>query len=364
MTEADLGTKPSRASRNSDAYLNIALVTLLVVVLGVGSWFGYTVYRDRQMEFNSSATGRLVEVLRQAVRKSPNDAAIRVRYGEALGAMGKYQDSIEQFNAALKIDPKHEGAYLDLGMVAMLNKDNGAAERYFQKVVSLSDDSQYAAMDQMREQAYYNLGLLMLDEKRYTEAAGFLKGALAIRNDASDSYYQLAKAYQGLGDIDSAISQLEMGLQFDPGFAEAHYYLGELFKLKKDDANASYQFAEAVRLAPDADQPKQALEAYGQSSDWVAKARAALAAGSLNQAITDAVIARNLDQKDFAAAKLHADLLLQSGNLKGALASYQDAALIRPADPVVRAQVKALLAKIAAMPAARKAAAKRSAPAK
>ena len=361
MTEADLGTGPSKSRRSPDLYLNIALAILVLAVLGGAAWFGYTVYRDQQVEFNSSAAGRLVTVLKGAVVKSPNDATLRVRYGEALGAMNKYQDAIEQFNAAIKIDPKHTGAYLDLGMVAMLTKNDAAAERYFEKVVSLTGDSQYSTLDTVREQAYYNLGLLALGQKRYAEAAGFFKGALQIRNDSSDTYYQLAKAYQGLGDVDSAILQLETGLQFDPGFAEAHYYLGELYKIKKDDVNASYQFKTAVGLAPGADQPEQALEAFGSADDWVKKAGAALAAGNLPVAVNDILVARNLDPKSFDAAKMHVQILVARGDPRGALAVAIEAGKLNPKDAAMQAQIKSLQAQVNALPPLKKAAVKKKA---
>jgi tetratricopeptide (TPR) repeat protein len=359
MTQADLGTEPSKAPRSADVYLNLALAVLAFVVIAGIAWFAYTVYTDSQIEFNSSATGRMATVLKEGVRKSPNDAPLRVRYGEALGAMGKYQAAIEQFNAALKIDPKHTGAYLDLGMVAMLNKDNSAAERYFEKVISLTDAGQYSQLDPVREQAYYNLGLLALNDKRYTEAAGFFKGALGIRRDSSDTYYQLAKAYQALGDVDSAITQLETGLQFDPGFAEAHYYLGELYKIKHDDVNASYQFKQAVDLAPGADQPKQALDAYGPASDWVKKASAAVAAGDLASATTDVLIARNLDPSSFDAAKLQVQIILAKGDPRGALSVALEAGKLNPKDAAMQAQIKSLQAQVKALPPVKKAAVKK-----
>jgi tetratricopeptide (TPR) repeat protein len=359
MTEADLGTKPTKARRPIDFSLNIALLVLLLVVLGAAAYFGYTIYQDRQVEFNSSATGRLASILEQAVRKSPNDATIRVRYGEALGAMGKYQQAIEQFNAALKIDPKHSGAYLDLGMVAMLTKNESAAERYYQKVISLTEANQFSTLDKIREQAYFNLGLLTLEQKRYAEAAGFFKGALVIRRDASDTYYQLAKAYQALGDVDAAIQQLEIAIQFDPGFAEAHYYLGELYKLKKDDVNAAYHFKKAVDLAPDADQPKQALESYGTAADWIAKANTAAEAGNLSEAITDMQIARVLEPDNFDAAKLHAALLIKSGDIKGALDVSLAAGKLKPNDAAMQAQIKSLQKQVAAMKPAKKKAVKK-----
>ncbi|MDR3685786.1 MAG: tetratricopeptide repeat protein [Coriobacteriia bacterium] len=358
MTEADLGTGPSKARPPVDLSLNIALAALLILVIGVAGYFGYSVYRDRQNEFNSSATGRLVAVLDQAVRKSPNDAAIRIRLGEALGAMGRNQEAIEQFNAALKIDPKHTGALLDLGMVAMLTNNNNAAEGYFKKVISLTDGNQYSALDKIREQAFYNLGTLALADKQYAEAAGYLKGALVITGDASDTYYQLAKAYQGLGDIDSAIRQVEIALQFDPGFAEAHYYAGQLYKLNHDDVNAAYHFKKAADLAPGADQPQQALEQYGTADSWVAKARTAQSAGQLALAVKYVQVARVLDPNSFDAAKLDAALLIQQGDLAGALPVSVAAGKLNPTDAAMQAQIKSLERQVEAVKPAKKRVAK------
>jgi tetratricopeptide (TPR) repeat protein len=344
-----------------DRWLNIAVAVLVVLVLGVAMVFAYSVYRDRQAQEASSASGRIAAALESQVRKSPNDVVLRVRLGEAYGALGKYQQAIEQFNAALKINPNHSGAYLDLGMVAMLTKNNSSAKTYFQKVISVTDGSEYAGLSSVREQAFYNLGVLALGDKNYSEAAANFKAALQLRRDSSDSYYQLAKALQGLGATDDAIHQLEIGLQFDPGFAEARYFLGQLYQQKKDDVNASYQFAQAVKLAPGSDPPRQALDAYGSASEWIDKAKKALASGEIEGALTDVLVARNLDDKSFEAAKLHGQILVKRGNPKDALDVFQQAAKLNPKDAEVQAQISALTKQVAALTKAKNDAARRAA---
>jgi tetratricopeptide (TPR) repeat protein len=344
-----------------DMWLNLALAGLLLAIVAGAVLFAYTVQRDRQLEEASSATGRIVAALTEQVKRSPNDAVLRVRLGEGLGAMGKYQQAIDQLNAALKIDPKHTGAYLDLGMIAKLANDKAAAEGYFKKVVTLTEGQKYAALSGVREQALFNLGRLAIDDKRWAEGAGYFKGALQIRSDSSDTYYWLAKAYQGLGDTDSAIKQLEIGLQFDPGFAEAHYFLGQLFQQKKDDVNASYQYAQASKLAPGAEPPAQALDAYGTSGDWVSKAKAALAAGDTEVALTDVLVARNLDEKSVEAAAFHGRVLVERGDLKDALEVYRAAVKLDPANAEIKAQVATLAKQVKGLTPAKSAEIKRAA---
>jgi tetratricopeptide (TPR) repeat protein len=351
MTEvyAETEQRPARRQVGLNLWLNIALGVLLVGILGGAAYFGYSYYRDQQADLATTAGGRLAALLTAQVRKNPNDVILRVRLGEALGGMGKYADATEQLNAALKIEPKHIGAHLDLGLVALASNDPSVAESYFKKVVELTDGSQYAALNQSREVALYNLGLLAMEKKQYGDAAGYFKAALVVRKDASDTYYQLAKALQGMGEVDGAIQQLEIGLKFDPGFAEAHYFLGQLYKEKKDDVNASYQFVKAAELAPDGDPPREAVEAFGPASKWVEKSRASLAADNIEEALTSVLIARNLDQKSFDAAKLHAEILIKRGSIKDALDVYRQAAAIDASNAEVKAQIAALEPQVAAL---------------
>jgi tetratricopeptide (TPR) repeat protein len=363
MTDANLETnrlEPAptlkRSKSRLDLWLNSMLIVLLVGVLAAGGWFAYTIYLDKQGENATSAAGRIAAALADQIRKKPNDAVLRVRLGEAYSAMDKFPQAIEQFNAALKINPKHTGAYFDLGAVAMMNERNSDAQHYFEKVISLTDGDQYENVNPTRELAYYNLGIIALAEKRYSDSAGFLKAALRIRKDASDTYYQLAHALRGLGDVDSAITQLEIGLQFDPGFAQAHYYLAELYKQQGDLVNASYQYKKAVDLAPSATPPQKALKALGSASDWLNKAKSKMASGDKDAALNAVLISRNLDPKSYPAAKFHGDLLVQRDQLKDALDVYRQAAAIQPKN----AEMKALVASIAGRVSAQKNGAKKA----
>jgi superkiller protein 3 len=349
MTDVSAETQSASSDHRGgrDRWLNLAVFFLVLSLVGAAAWFGYSIYRDQQSDLATTAAGRLVGVLTGQVRTNPNDVVLRVRLGEALGGMGKYAAANEQLQAALKLDPKHVGAHLDLGLVSLAAKNPAAAESYFKKVLELTDNSQYASLSEPREIALYSLGQISLEKKRYEEAAGFFKAAIAIRKDASDSYYQLAKSLQGMGEIDGAIQQVQLGVAFDPGFAEAHYFLGQLYKKKKDDVNASYEFVRAAELAPDGDPPREAVEAFGPAAKWVEQARSSLAAGNIEEALTSVLVARNLDKKSFDAAKLHAEILVKRGSLKDALDVYRQAAALDDKNAEIKAQIAALEPQVA-----------------
>lgn len=59
---------------------------------------------------NPNWYGQAIGSYRRAVELSPDDAGIRAGYGEALEAMGKNEEAIQQYQAVLELMPKHPGA--------------------------------------------------------------------------------------------------------------------------------------------------------------------------------------------------------------------------------------------------------------
>lgn len=323
-----------------DRALSIAAVVLAVVVVGFAAYFGYTVYQDRLAAEEASPAGRIAKVIAEEVKKNPNDAVLRVRYGEALAAAGKAQDAVKQFNAALKIDPKHTGAMMDLGQLALNSEELDTASGYYQKVVDLTSGSTMEDVNQRREAALYQLGRIALAQQEFERAIGFFKGALRIRRDASDTYYLLARSLDGVGDSDGAIDQLKIAVEFDRNFAEAHYFLGDLYYDKGDEVLASYHYSRAVQSAPNEPAPEEALAKLGTVEERLAAAKSQLAAGEIDGSLENARIARNIDPENVAAALAVAVALEAKKDYVTALATYKEAQKLAPDDAAIKASIE------------------------
>lgn len=332
---------PKRPDR-TDTILTATIWVLSVALAGLVGFFGYSVYIVRQGEANATPALRLIESLKREVREKPNDVMLRVRLGEALGSAGKNEQAIEQFQAALKLDPNHTGAYLDLGIVAMIERDMPAARRYFQKVVELTEGQQFAGVNERREIALYNLGIISLQDSAYEEAIGYFKGALRIKRDASDTYYYLARAYRGIGENEAAFEQLETALAFDPNYPEAHYLMGELYLEDEDEVNAATHFRLALDLAPDAEPAIEAIESFGTPEERMQNAIEALDAGDIETALTEVLVARAIAPESVEAARLHGRILVERGNDKDALDVYREAAALAPDDAEIAAEIERL----------------------
>jgi len=323
-----------------DTILGIVIAVLVAATLALGGWFGYTVYQDRLAAEDSVPALRLAKTLQAQVKQNPNDAVLRVRLGEALGAAGKSQKAIEQFNAALKIAPKHTGAFMDLGILAMSNGNFDEAKGYFKKVIELTDSSEMADTNERRELAFHNLGVLAFQQKQYDEAIGNFKAALRIRGDASDTYVYLAQSLEAVGQAQDAKSAVAVAIRFDPNFAQARYLLGKYMLAEGDRLTASSHIGRARELAPEAPEPQKVAEEIGDPAELFAQAKAQVDSDP-DAALENSLIAFNLDRKNnIPAAKFAAVLLIKKGDKSGALNVYERAAEVVPTDKELAAAVK------------------------
>ena len=328
-----------------DLIIRVVIVVLVAGVLGLGGLFGYTVWQARQEESTATPAQRAIRDLEALVRKQPNSAAARVRLAEALAAAGSTKEANVQLAVAVKLDPKHTGAWLDLGLIAMQDKQVADAGRYFQKVVDLTEGAQYEAINNRREQAFFHLGEIALDARRFDDAVADFKAAIRIRKDASDSYYLLAQSLKGLGEDDAALKQLDAALAFDPNYPEAQFMYGELLLAKGDTINAATHLRKAADLAPKRKEPLAALAKLGSAKDAVSRGRAALNAGKVAEAIDAALLARALDPTSVDAIFLQADALIKKGDKKTAVTVLKEAQKIAPKNATAAKELSALGAK-------------------
>ena len=342
--QADGAVSPSFRRDRLDTALNSALAVLVVAILALGAWFGYAIWQVRYEAQNATPAHRFVETVKGQVRKDPNNLNLRIELGRALASVGRFDEANEQLQNALEINKESPEAYYYLGRIAMLQEDNDAAERYFMQVINLTDGDKFAELNPRREESLYALGLVAISEKEYEQAIGYLKAATRIRKDASDTYYQLARAYWGLGEADAAHEQLDIAYAFDPNYAQALYLNGEIYMNEGDEINASHWFYLSSQADPDADLPREALASFGTADERVAVGRKALAADDVEGALENALVATNIEPGNLAAQLFHAEVLVARGNNKDALDVYNKALKLASASEKVdiEAKIKAL----------------------
>ena len=191
--------------------------------------------------------------LTEAEKHDPDNPELL--YKLALAYVGKKRPdlAIPKYQKALQIKPSFTTARNDLGVAFIeLKRWDDAVQQF--KIVK--DDLFY----ENNENATINLGLAYLGKGDYPKALEELR-AISIVNPRNPlTRLSLGRTLFAMDKTELAIVEYKRAIELYKDFGAAYYYLGLAYlKLnKKDDARNA--FREAVRLMPDTDPGRSALE--------------------------------------------------------------------------------------------------------
>jgi tetratricopeptide (TPR) repeat protein len=178
---------------------------------------------------------------------------------EALQILGQCQlgeqrpaEAIDSCYRALVLDPGLAAACLVQGNAySLMNRWPEAIERYKQAIRCRVG---YA-------EAYNNLGLALQRNGEFELAIGAYNEATRVRgDDYAEAWYNLGNLYleraptlapeQQPAEYDRAIEAYQLAVKYAPGFAGAHYNLGQAYYARKDLPAALAAYEAAVRANP------------------------------------------------------------------------------------------------------------------
>ena len=161
--------------------------------------------------------------------------------GIAFSQVGRTQEAIDQYNAALQINPNYVEARNDLGIA--LGQQGRTQEAI----------DQYKAVLQFNPnlpKTHNNLGIALCQLKRNEEGIAEFRAALQLNPSYVDASTNLALALLRSGHVEDAVAQYNAALQIDPANAQAYFRLGSaLFKLGRTEEALSHA-QKALELQP------------------------------------------------------------------------------------------------------------------
>ena len=83
-------------------------------------------------------------------------------------------------------------------------------------------------------EAYYNMGAVYYNEKKYDDAKAQFNQAIKIYPEFAEAYFSLGAVYYAEANYDKAIEAFSKAIQIDPRNYEAIYQLGIVYNIKKD----------------------------------------------------------------------------------------------------------------------------------
>ena len=174
-----------------------------------------------------------------------------LRRGTISGTLGDldaraalYTEARSHFIRLLQLSPDHADAHHHLGYMDLEEQRWRSAEKHFRGCLELDADNPYCS---------YNLGYVYLETARCEDAIRAFVAALASEaatEVAIAARQNLGVAYELCAREDQAISSMLDAMRRNPGDAQAHFDLGQLYARKGRAQRAATEWTYASRLDP------------------------------------------------------------------------------------------------------------------
>jgi tetratricopeptide (TPR) repeat protein len=175
--------------------------------------------------------------------KSPGKARVHGNLGKALLDARRYADAAAEFEKALALDPTLLGAYNNLAVIYIDH-----LHQYEKAKIYL-----HAAIRQEPHypEAYLNLGVIALNQKQLAEAIDAFTQVLVLNPQHLLAHYNLAACYINLQNFPKALEVLNRGLSHWPASYQLYLLKGRAHYMANHLLEARQALEKAYVLRPD-----------------------------------------------------------------------------------------------------------------
>jgi tetratricopeptide (TPR) repeat protein len=222
--------------------------------LGLGELYARISLSDGPQKDAARAAG--VAALDRAEQLKPAGSALRLRLADALNLLGESSRAIALYLDLLKSLPDvpllREQIHAKLAEVYLRSKDPEQAMKQIEAIVR----------DQpTNPQAYYLLGTIAFEAKKFPEATDYFRKAILMRPDLEAAYYHLAAAQIAQNKTSDSLATLDKARQKFPAGFLLEFWTGMAFSHDKAYKQAVEHYT-AAELRAKASEPERLDESF------------------------------------------------------------------------------------------------------
>jgi tetratricopeptide (TPR) repeat protein len=181
-------------------------------------------------------------LFRHTLALTSNNSPAYDNLGYYLYDHGRWEEAIQNYHQALKVNPADPVAYDDLGFCLYNQSRVEEAITNYERALSIKPDD---------VNALNNLGTALTRRKQFPEAIRCFEAALRLRPDYPDAHNNLGVVLDGLGKTEEAVRQYRLALRFAPDDVQAHNNLANALLGEGKDDEAIHHYRQALQLDPD-----------------------------------------------------------------------------------------------------------------
>ncbi len=189
----------------------------------------------------TSEPERAEQELIKAAAQNPRSDVNAYFAGQQLLLDMKFEAALRYLYKAVELNPRNASAYRALGMTQVHLGNYGLAESYYRKAIEVLDNS--APQD---SGPYLDLAFILLlghDPAKIEEALKLAQRGAKMQPDSGDAHYLIGKALMKMNRIKESVPELELAAKRNPEDSKAHFQLALAYEAlgEKDKANAERQ---------------------------------------------------------------------------------------------------------------------------
>ncbi len=247
--------------------------------------------------------------------------------GEALRNLERYEEAEKEYDRVLFLDPEFAPAYLSRALVQKAYNPDADVKANLDSAIRYDDSFGEAYIERA---GYY------LKQKDFQLAFADAAEAVNLRPDSQIAHRYYAEAAYGLGQYELALEEAERSLELDINHVPSYFLLGRLYQKKGQpakaiaylskygpyDGNKTWEYYGALgqsiyQAGGNLEQAKTNLDAAiavkKDSADlYLTRSMVNFGLGLVNEAVTDAYAARNIDRYDLDLTLYLGKLLLET----------------------------------------------------
>jgi protein O-mannosyl-transferase len=205
-------------------------------------WQYYSIVGPIALVVAAAAIGRRVDQPGRSVGEVAALAALLLLGVATWTRAGVYASAETLWRDTLARNPNAWVAHNNLGLILQESGKVSEATEHYEQALRIEPD--YA-------EAHNNLGLVLQRLGKVSEAVAHYEQALQIKPDFADAHDNLGTALAQTGKIKEAIAHFEQALRIEPDYAEAHNNLGLVLQRLGKVSEAIPHFEQALRIKPD-----------------------------------------------------------------------------------------------------------------
>ncbi|MCX7834303.1 MAG: tetratricopeptide repeat protein [Ignavibacteria bacterium] len=230
------------------------LITVLTIALCIGMFLIINeISKERNINFNhldedyknaiSALNNReydkCIKLLSKYLSTYPNDAHAYYFRGRANLQLGNYTYAVENFSKAIELQPDSLIYYENRAEAYLLNQSYQDAIKDIQLIKQKMNET--AEISEILGEAYYNIGIDEVNNKRYKEAIEYSSKAIEQNPKKAKYYFLRGCAYEFLKQYELAIEDLKQAIYLDPTISDYYTEISQCyFELKNYNKAIDY----------------------------------------------------------------------------------------------------------------------------